>query len=199
MKISLILLGFFVAGVGGGLFEVLPHWLLDPEVALYSLYGLLVLVGLGIGCDTAALQAIFRLRAKTLLVPAGIALGSLAGSGLISLPLGGIEFREAISVGAGFGYYSLSSVLTSQLQGEQLGAISLLANMLREVLTLVLAPQLAAWFGDLAPIASGGATSMDTTLPVISRTTSKHYAMIAVISGIVLSLLVPILVPAILS
>jgi uncharacterized membrane protein YbjE (DUF340 family) len=51
------------------------------------------------------------------------------------------------------------------------------------------------FFGKLAPVASGGATSMDSTLPIIVTASGKEYAMISVFSGIVLTILVPFLVP----
>ena len=55
------------------------------------------------------------------------------------------------------------------------------------------------YFGKLAPIASGGATSMDTTLPVITKFTGTEYAIIAVFSGTVLTIIVPFLVTFILT
>ena len=198
MKESGILVGVFIAGVVLGLADLLPQWILHPKMALYTLYGLLVLVGLGIGCDTGALRAIVRLNIKTAFMPVAVAVGSILGAGLVALVLFGVNFKEGMAVGAGFGYYSLSSVLISQIHGEQLGTVALLSNIMREVLTILLAPFLVRWWGSLAPIASGGATTMDTTLPIIHKATSKHYAMIAVINGIVLSLLVPVLVPALL-
>jgi uncharacterized membrane protein YbjE (DUF340 family) len=54
------------------------------------------------------------------------------------------------------------------------------------------------YFGKLAGISSGGATSMDTTLPVITRFSGKEWSIISVFSGIVLTLLVPFLVTFIL-
>ena len=79
-----------------------------------------------------------------------------------------------------------------------LGVIALLSNIFREVLTILLVPLLARFFGKLAPIASGGATCMDTTLPVIHRHLGPRYAVLAAISGIVLTMLVPVLVPLLL-
>jgi uncharacterized membrane protein YbjE (DUF340 family) len=63
----------------------------------------------------------------------------------------------------------------------------------------LLTPILVKYFGNLAGIASGGATAMDTTLPVITRYSGKSYAVVAVFSGIVLTILVPFLVTFILT
>jgi uncharacterized membrane protein YbjE (DUF340 family) len=75
--------------------------------------------------------------------------------------------------------------------------IALLANIIREVITLISVPILVR-LGNLAPIAAGGATSMDTTLPLISRYVPCEYTVIAVFSGLVLSMIVPLLIPLIL-
>ena len=69
-----------------------------------------------------------------------------------------------------------------------------MANILREITTLLAAFPIRKFFGPLAPIASGGATSMDTTLPVIVATSGKTYAIVAVFNGMVLTLIVPVLV-----
>jgi uncharacterized membrane protein YbjE (DUF340 family) len=110
----------------------------------------------------------------------------------------GVGFRESLAVGAGFGYYSLASVLIAHIGGKTLGVIALLANMTREFITLIGTPLLARYFGRLAPIASGGATSMDTTLPVITRSVGTEYAVISVVNGVVLTALAPLLITAIL-
>lgn len=87
--------------------------------------------------------------------------------------------------------YSLSSLLITRLSNETLGVIALLSNILREILTLLATPLLVQHFGKLAGIASGGATSMDTTLPVITRFSGKEWSIISVFSGVALTLLVP--------
>lgn len=103
-----------------------------------------------------------------------------------------------MAVGAGFGYYSLSSIFITEISGPTLGVIALLSNILRELVTLLASPLFAKYFGKLAPITSGGATSMDTTLPIIVQSSGKEYAIISVFSGIVLTILVPFFVTIIL-
>jgi len=84
--------------------------------------------------------------------------------------------------------------LIAQISGETLGVIALLSNIIREITTILITPVLARYCGNLAPIASGGATSMDTTLPIITKFTGKEYAMISVFSGIILTILAPLLI-----
>ena len=99
-----------------------------------------------------------------------------------------------MAVGAGFGYYSLSGILITGSKGAELGTVALLSNIIRELLTLLGAPLLARWFGSLAPIAAGGATTADTTLPVITRTCGDELAVVSIYHGMVVDFSVPFLV-----
>ncbi len=194
MKGSVAVLAVFAAGILAGTQPDLPAFLNEPALSLYALYMLLFLVGVGMGANQGAWQMLRRLSWRILWVPMGIIAGTLVGVGLFSLLLPAISLRQALAVGAGFGYYSLSSILITQLHGETLGVVALLANILREISTLLLTPWLVRRWGKLAAVAAGGATAMDTTLPVIARYAGSDTAIIAFCSGVVLTLLVPVLV-----
>lgn len=199
MKNSLIILLVFSAGVIGGVWGIWPDFLVAPEVTLYVMYPLFLLVGISLGSDTETWAVIKKINLKIVLVPLSVVVGTFLGVGVFSLFLADINLREALAIGAGFGYYSLSSVIIGQIKGDSLGVVALLCNLSREMLTLLLAPVLVKYLGKLAPIASGGATSMDTTLPVITRFSGKEYTVVAFFSGVVLTIAVPILVPLILT
>ncbi len=194
MKGSAAVLAVFAAGILAGTQPHLPSFLSQPALSLYALYLLLFLVGVGMGANQGAWETVRRLNWRVLWVPAGIVVGTLAGVGLFSLLLPDMTLRQALAVGAGFGYYSLSSILITQLHGETLGVVALLANILREIGTLLLTPWLVQRWGKLAAVAAGGATAMDTTLPVIARYAGSDTAIIAFCSGVALTLLVPFLV-----
>ncbi len=194
MKGSLIILSFFVFGLLGGMFRIFPEWILNDELTTYALYVLMFLVGISIGTDRGAFYILKKMKFKVMLVPLLVIAGSLGGTALVSAFLPDINLLEAMSVGAGFGYYSLSSIIISKLSGQELGVIALLSNIMREITTLLAVPIMVRYFGKLAGIASGGATAMDTTLPVIVKFTGKEFGIIAVFSGIVLTAIVPVLV-----
>jgi len=198
MKNSLIILAFFALGVILGVTGKLPDLMIQTDFSMYALYFLMFLVGIGIGADKSSWSVIRTMKIRIFLVPLGIIIGTFAGTALVSLFLPDLKLKEVLAVGAGFGYYSLSSLFITQLSGETLGVIALLSNILREITTLLATPILVLYFGKLAGIASGGATSMDTTLPVITRYSGKEWSIISVFSGIVLTLLVPFLVTFIL-
>lgn len=194
MKNSLAILAIFLAGVLGGQLQWLPDWLRHPDAPFFVLFLLLFLVGLTTGGDTKTWELLRRINLRILLIPATITAGTLGGVALVAPLLVRISLREALAVGSGLGYYSLSSIMITELHSEELGVIALLANVLRELLTLTLAPLLARHAGRLAPVAAGGATALDTTLAVITRFSGAEYATIAVFSGATLTVLVPLLV-----
>jgi len=198
MKGSLIILGFFSLGILIGASNIAPEWIISTDYSQYALYVLMFLVGIGIGSDDKALQAIRTMNFKVLLIPITTILGTALGVAIIIPLIKGINIKEAMAVGAGYGYYSLSSIIIKELHSEWLGVVALLSNVIREVITLLLAPIFAIYFGKIAPICSGGATSMDTTLPIISKASGKDYAIASLIHGIILTVLVPFIVSMIL-
>jgi uncharacterized membrane protein YbjE (DUF340 family) len=198
MKNSLIILGFFAMGVLLGVFDYLPEIIIENDLSIYALYGLMFLVGISIGADKESWKVIKTMNLKILLIPLGIIVGTLAGSAAIGSIISEVSIKEAMAVGGGFGYYSLSSIFISQISGETLGVIALLSNIMREIITLLATPVLVLIFGKLAGIASGGATSMDTTMPIIVKYSGKEWGIIAIFSGIVLTILVPFIVSFIL-
>ena len=194
MKNSLKIIAFFILGVLMGKFHLLPKVILDNDLSIYALYLLLFLVGLLVGMDKKSFEIIRSSSASLLLVPLGVIVGSLAGAGIISFLIKDISLKQGLAVGAGFGYYSLSSILIAEISSKSLGVVALLSNIFRELLTLILTPVFVKLFGPLAPIASGGATAMDTTLPIITEYSGKEYAIVAIFSGLVLTVLVPFIV-----
>jgi uncharacterized membrane protein YbjE (DUF340 family) len=129
-----------------------------------------------------------------MLVPVLVAVGSLGGAVIAGFFLG-IPIKEASAVGAGFGWYSLSGVILSKIYSVETGALAFMTNIMRELISFVIIPFLATRVGSLAAVAPGGATTMDTTLPLIARTTDADTAVIALVNGTTLSALVPLLVP----
>jgi uncharacterized membrane protein YbjE (DUF340 family) len=197
MKGTILILACFVVGIGAGL--VAPEQVnVDPSAIISGvLYVLLFLAGAAVGGDKRVWEMLRRMRPKILLLPAGIIGGSLLGAAAISLVIP-ISLRDALAIGSGMGYYSLSSILIADLRGETMGALALLSNIFRELLTFILAPLLIWLGGKLGPIASGGATVMDTTLPVVIKYSGKEYVVIGFISALLVTLAVPVLIALIL-
>lgn len=190
-----LILGAVVLGL------VLGHWWLPDEYASHldditttALYLLLFSIGIDLGRQKEVWQRLWHMGWRVLLVPALIVVGSLAGAAVSGF-LVGLPFNEATAIGAGFGWYSLSGVLIAQIYNVETGALAFITNVARELLTFISVPLIARYIGRLSTVAPGGATTMDTTLPVVTKATDSDMAVIAFISGSVLTTLVPLLVP----
>ena len=195
MKGSLIIVGFFVLGTLCGVFHLIPiDIVVDSKVSFYALCALMFSVGISVGNDPQTLKNFRSLNPRLIFLPIMTILGTLAGSGAVSLILTHRSLTDCLAVGSGFGYYSLSSIFITEYKGAELGTIALLANISREILTLLAAPLLVRWFGNLAPISAGGATTMDTTLPIITRTAGQQFVVVSIFHGFVVDFSVPFLV-----
>ena len=194
MKGSLIVVGFFVLGVCLGRLDLAPALLMDSRVTFAALCCLLFCVGMSIGSNDNIVSEFRSLNPRLALLPVATILGSFAGSLVAWLFLQYRGVTDCMAVGSGFAYYSISSIFITQYRGAELGTVALLANIYREILTLLIAPLLAKVFGPLAPISSGGATTMDTTLPIISQTCGQQYVVGSLFHGFVVDFSVPFLV-----
>lgn len=194
MRGSLIIVAFFIAGLLLARWGWIPSSLSEGDVSIWALYALMFLVGISIGSDTQALKAIRGQHWKILWVPVATWAGTLAGTALASLLLPSRSLADCLAVGSGFGYYSLSSIFITEYRGAELGTIALAANIIREIITLLGAPLLVCWFGKLAPICAGGATTMDTTLPIITRFSGKEFVVVSIFHGFIVDFSVPFLV-----
>lgn len=194
MKGSLVITAFFAVGVACGLLHIIPDGFINGRTSFYVLCALMFSVGMSIGCDSATLRSFRQLNPRLALLPFVTIAGTLAGAMTSSVVLPHRELSDCLAVGSGMGYYSLSSIFITEYRGAELGTVALLANIFRELAALLLAPFLARRFGKLAPISVGGATTMDTTLPVITRSVGPEYVVVSVFHGFVTDFSVPFLV-----
>lgn len=194
MKGSLIILSFFATGLLLGVFRWLPEEIVHLNFSLYVLCALMFSVGISIGNDPNSFRQFRSLNPRVVFLPIMTVLGTFLGVFVLSFFLHDRSVSDCLAVGSGFGYYSLSSILITQYKGVELGTIALLSNIFREIITLLLAPIMVKYFGKLSPISSGGATTMDTTFPVIVRYSGKNYAIVSIYHGFVMDLSVPFFV-----
>ncbi len=197
-KSSLGMLFCFFLGTGLARCGLLPNILASGGLTDAALLLLMLLAGMGLGFDARAFGIVRELGMKALYAPLAALAGTALGAGAAAALLPETGLRACLAVGAGFGYYSLSSVLITGMGDAQLGSVALIANIFRELLALALIPLLARRATPLAAVSAAGATAMDTCLPVIAANAGESSAIIALFSGLVLTLLVPFLVPLIL-
>ena len=190
MSGSLLILAFFGAGLGLARLGLIPRYFVEHDATLYLLWLLMGLVGLSIGSDRRLGEILRTLRPRVLLAPLATTVGTFAGVAAASLFLA-YSLADCLAVGAGFAYYSLSSIFITQYKGAELGTVALLSNILREILTLVGTPLLVRLLGPLAPISCGGASTMDTPLPIIARYAGRDWIFISIVHAMVLDFSVP--------
>ena len=173
------------------------------DSSIYILYALMFQVGISIGCSDNLRQIVRLFRPRMLLIPLSTILGSLLFSALVSFCIAEWGLMDCLAVGSGMGYYSLSSILIAELKADTLGeqlatqlaTIALLANILRELAAVTLAPLFRRLFGPFGPIGAAGVTSIDVALPSIARVSGREMIPVALFHGFLIDLSVPFLVP----
>lgn len=194
MKGSFIIVSFFVLGTLCGAFHLIPYDFSDSSLSYFALCTLMFCVGLSVGNDPSTLKNFKALNPRLVFLPVMTISGTLSGCAIISLLMDQRSAADCMAVGSGFGYYSLSSIFITEYKGAELGTIALLSNIMREIIALLCAPFLVKYFGKLAPVSVGGATTMDTTLPIITRYSGKEFVVVSIFHGFVVDFSVPFLV-----
>ncbi|MCS2699318.1 lysine exporter LysO family protein [Phocaeicola dorei] len=194
MKGSLIIVGFFVLGALCGVYHLIPYDFTQSKLSFYALCALMFSVGVSVGNDPQTLRNFRSLNPRLIFLPSHDHIGNTgrmrSGQSVSLAPLSNRLYGSRCH----FGYYSLSSIFITEYKGPELGTIALLSNITREIITLLFAPLLVRWFGNLAPISAGGATTMDTTLPIITRYSGQSFVVVSIFHGFVVDFSVPFLV-----
>lgn len=201
MKNSIIVVIFFLTGVGIGMTGIWPESIDASRCASWVLYLLMAIVGFEFG-NKSLTQTMRTLNASTLMVPVFSVFGTL----LMCIPawilLGGWSLSDFLAIGSGFGYYSLSSLIIIDIKSPEIGAqlatqlaaLALLTNLFREMLTLTCAPVFRWLGGPAGPIGAAAVTSIDVSLPIITRVSGQAMVPVAIINGVALEIAVPFLV-----
>lgn len=202
MRNSVFVLLVLGLGVILGISLPIPDSLLDKSVSTYILYALMLQVGISVGCSDSLKKIVRNFDFRMLLIPLSTIVGTLLFSAAASLVLTQWSAADCMAVGSGFAYYSLTSLLITQLKeasvgvqiASELGTIALLANIFRELMALIGAPLFKKYFGSLAPVSAAGVNSMDVVLPTITRFSGKDIIPVAILHGMLLDMSVPFFV-----
>ncbi|MEI8670758.1 lysine exporter LysO family protein [Vibrio sp. SA48] len=179
--------------VGGGLIigVVLALDLTWVDTASeWILFILLFFIGIQLRNSGLTLRQIL-LNKHGMIIASVIIISSWIG-GIISAMILEIPVYRGLAMASGFGWYSLSGILMGDAFGPVYGGASFMIELLRELIALVMIPMLIH-SKPCTSIGYAGATAMDFTLPVIQTTGGVRCVPIAIVSGFILSLLVPIL------
>ncbi|MFA0749169.1 MAG: hypothetical protein EORIYHIE_003038 [Candidatus Fervidibacter sp.] len=182
----------FTAGVLLARLNFLPTLVIDSAdgIGFAALCWMVFAVGVVIGSQKDVWHKALREGWRLLLLPVGTLLLSALTAGLVGKLLG-MPVTVGAAIGSACGWYSLSGVAVAKIWGAEVGLVAFAVNFLRELLAFCLIPLLAR-FSRLATIALCGATAADTTLPVIAKSTDPKGALVGLISGGLITALVPL-------
>jgi uncharacterized membrane protein YbjE (DUF340 family) len=130
---------------------------------------------------------------KILFVPLGAIIGSLLGALISVLIIKNIALKDLIMLSQGYGFYSMTGIVVSELRNAELGSTALMNDLFREIFSILIM-YVIGWKYPRSAIASAGATSMDATLPMVKQACGNGYIPHAMVSGFILSILAPIAV-----
>ena len=188
IELSIPIICYFI-GVFVALYIISTEIEID-NLVYYTLYAMIFFTGISIS-KMSVIDLIKRYHVMILFIPILSLLGSFLGAIIYSTFSDTLNMRECLSINAAMGWYSLSAILNKTLYGDMVGLIAFLANFMREIITILFCQIFVKIFGSVAPIASGGSTTTDVTLPFIKKATNSEFALIAFINGAVLTILVP--------
>ncbi len=190
----IVMPSFIVAGIlaGNFIFSDISSEFLDTVLTV-SLIFLYIGVGVSLGSNKEVFQYIKRLGARVLFMPAAIFIGCALG-GLISGVILNMPVSWSVISASGMGYYSLTGAFLTESFGIEAGTYGFIVNVSRDVFTVALLPLLSK-ISKGSPIASGAAGCMDTMLVPVSKAVGPELGMVALISGTILTFLVPLWLP----
>ncbi|HIF9420487.1 TPA: lysine exporter LysO family protein [Photobacterium damselae] len=179
--------------VGGGLIVGLLikmdlSWV--DKASEIILFILLFFIGIQLRNSGMTLRQIL-LNKKGMILATVILTTSLLG-GVIAALILDIPIKNGLAMASGFGWYSLAGILMGDGLGPIYGGAAFLNELMRELVALTLIPMIINQRPAIA-IGYAGATAMDFTLPVIQNCGGIRCVPIAIVSGFILSMLVPVL------
>lgn len=179
--------------VGGGLIVGLLinmdlSWV--DKASEIILFILLFFIGIQLRNSGMTLRQIL-LNKKGMILATVILTTSLLG-GVIAALILDIPIKNGLAMASGFGWYSLAGILMGDGLGPIYGGAAFLNELMRELVALTLIPMIINQRPAMA-IGYAGATAMDFTLPVIQNCGGIRCVPIAIVSGFILSMLVPVL------
>ena len=181
-------------GVASGYFFIPASFInISGNLLIVGLCILLFFVGVDIGIEGTVVQNFKKVGLRILIFPFAILLGTFLFAMLASVFLP-ISVKESLAIGAGLGWYTLAPVILAEYS-TSLSAISFIHNVARELLGIIFIPIVAKKIGYVECTALPGAAAMDVCLPVVEQATKGDIVVYSFVSGVVLSIMVPILVP----
>lgn len=171
--------------------------LFDNMAGLAITIGLCILlffVGIDIGLAGTVVENFKKVGLRILVFPLVTIVMTLL-TGVICSFFMPFSMKEGLAIAAGFGWYTLAPGIIMEAGFVTSSAISFMHNVMRELFSILFIPLVAKKIGYVETTGMPGAAAMDVCLPIVERATSGDVAVYSFVSGVILSFLVPVLVP----
>lgn len=166
---------------------------LVDKTFVFFLAILYVCVGISQGANREVFKYVKALGLRILWLPVAILCGSLVG-GFISGMVLGLPLSITMVAAGGMSFYSITGAFMTSTYGLKIGTYGFIVNVMREVFTILLMPILTK-ISIGSPIAGGAAGNMDTMLAPITKFVGIRLGLVTLITGTILTFVVPFLLP----
>lgn len=193
-----------IAGFLCGYFGVIktglvPYEGLNAVLGVYITWALLLmvfLVGLDMGFDGNIVGVFKSIGWRVVVFPLVTGVATL-GAGLVLGLFTSLSLTETLAITCTFCWYSLAPNIIMNAGYVSAGAIAFLSNFLRVLSSLILIPTVAKRVGWLETVGMSVAAAMDVCIGTITEATDKEIALYAFASGVMYTVLIPLIVPVI--
>ncbi|BBH53042.1 lysine exporter LysO family protein [Fluviispira sanaruensis] len=192
VKDPIVLCFFVIFGFALGYLKIIPPFEHEFFVTILLCF-MIFFIGVKLAFSKVCFKKIF-LQKSSLIIALVTVIGSLSGGAFSSLFLD-ISLKNSLALSSGFGWYTLSGVLLTKMDEPILASTVFLCDLFREIFALILLPLFSKIGRNHEAISVSGATAMDVALPMIEKHCGNEFIPLALISGAVLTVLVPFLIP----
>ncbi len=180
-----------ISGIFIGYF--LPYSQLYSTAGMGFLYILIFIIGISIGYNPEPVKRALKSGKKSRLLLPLFSIGGALSGGIIAGIITEVPLKFSLAIAGGLGWYSLAGPMISTVSPIY-GALAFLSNIGREIITYITVPIIGERSPPEVSIAMGGATAMDTTLPLITKFSGKEAVLWGLYNGSVLSVTAPVLI-----
>ncbi len=131
---------------------------------------------------------------KVLLVPLACIIGSVIGAVAISYFLTELDLKDLIMLSQGYGFYSMSGIVITELRNAQLGSIALINDLFREIFPILFMYLIGWRYPTLCYFICWSNRHGCDAYPMVKEASGNDFSPHAMVSGFVLSVLAPIAV-----
>ena len=185
IQVICVIIGFIIG-------HFLPEALMPHEKSMTVMLMLLILlVGIGLKGSGITLKEVM-LNRRGVEMSLIFTLAVLGGGLVFAMLFTDVSWTKGLALASGFGWYSLSAIVMTDAYGAIWGSVALFNDLIREFFALIFIPVFMRHYPSAA-VGSGGATSLDFTLPIIQQSGGLLVVPLANSFGFIINIVSPVL------